>query len=183
MTGSTTNKGAFQLAWVGTEAPNTTFTVQKTSVKGDPNWQSIKPASVADSTATLQGEAQGTSYYRVGSTTILPGTNISEPETVVTPFSDATVAVKVDRSGPQKPRIVLKGRKVKGKFRGPVRVKVIGKPDRTLPDGTPGVGLNRKSIPKTRKVKRKGKTVIKVRTRDKLGNKSPVAKVVIRIRR
>ena len=95
-------------------------------------------------------------------------------------FASNELAVRIEDA---KPKIVLKGHKVKGQFRGPVRVKVIGKPDGKLPDGTAGVGLNPKSVPKTRKVTRKGKTVIKIRTRDKLGNQSPVAKVVIRIRR
>lgn len=181
--GKTSNKGDFQLNWVGTEAPDTTFTVEHTSVKGAADWKAITPTSVADSTATLAKVPQGTSYFRVNSTTTLPGTNISDPETVVTPFSDASVAVRVDRSGPAKPKIVLKGRKVKGAFKGKVRVKVIGKADRKLPDGTAGVGLNSKSVPKTRVVRKKGKTVIKVRTRDKLGNMSPVAKVVVRIKK
>ncbi len=181
--GKVNNKGSFQLNWIGTEAADTTFKVQRTSVKGNPNWKDVPVKSVADGTATLQNAPQGTSYFRVNSTTVLPGTNISPPETVVTPFSEASVAVKVDRTGPAKPKIVLKGRKIKGSYRGAVRVKVVGKPDRKLPDGTAGVGLNQKSVPKTRKVTRKGKTVIKVRTKDKLGNLSPVAKVVIRIAR
>lgn len=181
--GKINNKGSFQLNWTGTEAPETTFQVQKTSVKGSPKWTNVPVKSVADGTATLQNAPQGTSYFRVNSTTVLPGTNISPPETVVTPFSEASVAVKVDRTGPATPKIVLKGRKVKGSYRGAVQVKVVGKPDRALPDGTAGVGLNQKSVPKTRKVTRKGKTVIKVQTRDKLGNLSPVAKVVIRIAR
>ncbi|HMU26172.1 MAG TPA: alpha/beta hydrolase domain-containing protein [Solirubrobacterales bacterium] len=181
--GGTSNKGGFQLVWVGTEAPDTTFEVQRASTKKPNAWAKVKTKSVSDSTATIADAAQGTAYFRVNSATVLPGTNISEPETVVTPFSEASVAVKIDRTGPAKPKIVLKGHKVKGQFRGPVRVKVIGKPDGKLPDGTAGVGLNPKSVPKTRKVTRKGKTVIKIRTRDKLGNQSPVAKVVIRIRR
>ena len=181
--GGAKNRGNFQLTWVGTEAPDTTFEVQRASTKKPNAWAKVKVKSVADSTATLAGTPQGTAYFRVNSTTVLPGTNISEPETVVTPFSEASVAVKVDRTGPPKPKIVLKGRKVKGIYRGPVTVKVIGKPDGKLPDGTAGAGLNPKSVPKTRKVTRKGKTVIKIRTRDKLGNQSPVAKVVIRIRR
>lgn len=182
--GGSSNKGSFQLNWVGTEAPDTTFKVQRTSVKGPEKWVSVPVKKVADSTATIANAPQGTSYFRVNSTTVLPGTNISEPETVETPFSEASVAVKVDRTGPAKPKVLIKGsRKVRGIYQGPVRVKVIGKADPKLPDGTAGVGLNPKSVPKTRKVTRKGKTVLKIRTRDKLGNLSPVTKVVIRIKR
>jgi hypothetical protein len=181
LVGAAVNKGNFQLNWVGTEAPDATFGVERTSVKGSPNWVKVAPQSVADGTATMAGVPQGTSYFRVNSTTVLPGTNISDPETVVTPFSEQSVAVKVDRTGPARPKIVLKGRRKKGKFIRKVRVKVIAKPDRKLPDGTAGVGLNRKSVPKVRVIRRKGKTVIKVRTRDKLGNKSPVARVVVKV--
>ena len=181
--GKSSNRGSFQLNFVATEAPDTTFEVQRTSVNGGDNWAKVPVKSVADGTATMANVPQGTSYFRVNSTTVLPGTNISEPETVVTPFSEASVAVKVDRTGPAKPKIVIKGRKVKGSYKGKVRVKVVGKPDPKLPDGTAGAGLNKKSVPKVRVIKRKGKTVIKVQTRDKLGNKSPVAKAVIRIKR
>ena len=66
---------------------------------------------------------------------------------------------------------------------GKVKVKFIGKPDRKLPDGSPGVGLKRKSVPKTRRIKKKGRTVIKAKTRDRLGNRSKTARVVIRIKR
>jgi hypothetical protein len=182
LVGKTANRGGFQLKWVGTEAPDTTFVVQRRAVGGN-DWITAAPKSIADSTATMANQAQGTHNYRVSTSTILPGTNISPAETVSTPFSELSGSVKVDRTGPQKPKIVLKGKRVKGAFKGPVRVKVVGKPDRKLPDGSAGVGLNNKSVPKTRTVGKKGKTVIKVRTSDKLGNKSPVAKIVIRIKR
>lgn len=183
LVGKTANRGGFQLKWVGTEAPDTTFTVQRSRANGSQKWVAANPKSIGDSTATLANEAQGTHIYRISTSTILPGTNISPAETVSTPFSELSGSVKVDRTGPAKPKVVLKGKRVKGAFKGPVRVKVVGKPDRKLPDGSAGVGLNPKSVPKTRTVRKKGKTVIKVRTSDKLGNKSPVAKIVIRIKR
>ena len=183
LVGKAANRGGFQLKWVGTEAPDTTFTVQRSRASGSQKWVAANPKSIGDSTATLANEAQGTHIYRISTSTILPGTNISPAETVSTPFSELSGSVKVDRTGPAKPKVVLKGKRVKGAFKGPVRVKVVGKPDRKLPDGSAGVGLNPKSVPKTRTVRKKGKTVIKVRTSDKLGNKSPVAKIVIRIKR
>jgi hypothetical protein len=184
--GKQPNRGAFGVTWVGTEAPDTTFQVQRGRAKTSSGWKDVTPANLDGSTATLRKEPQGTHRYRVRNTTILPGTNISEPETVVTPWSDAGTRVKVDRSGPKKPKVIVKGKRVKrGKnvFRGPVRIKVIGRADRKLPDGTAGVGLNRKSVPKPKKIRKKGRRVIKVRTRDRLGNKSKTARVVIRIKR
>jgi len=185
LVGSTSNKGSFGLTWVGTDAPATTFQIQRGNASGS-TWTDASP-SVADKTASFTNEPQGTHSYKVRNTTVLPGTNISEPRTVVTPYSEAIAGVKVDRSGPAKPKVVLKGKRKKGAgknvFRGPVKVKVIGKPDAKLPDGTAGVGLNSKSVPKTRKVKKQGRTVIKVVTKDKLGNKSKTVKVVIKIKR
>lgn len=183
LVGKKANRGSFDLTWVGTEAPETTFQIQRGTAAGT-GWKDIAPA-IGGSTADLKNEPQGTHSYKVRNTTVLPGTNISEPRTVVTPYSEATIAIKVDRSGPKPPKVVLKGKKVRGSkkvFRGPVRVKVIGRDDRKLPDGSAGVGLNRKSVPKAKTIK-KGRKVIKVRTRDKLGNKSKVVRVVVKIRR
>lgn len=181
--GAARNRGNFQLNWTGTQAPETSFTIQRTSTRGKAKWVNLRPRSVADSTATMVRAPQGTSRFRLRSVTLLPATNISDPETVRTPFSTGSAAVKVDRTGPAKPRIIVRGKRVGKFYRGKVRVRVIPRPDRKLPDGTAGVGLNRKSVPKTRTIRKKGRTVIRVRTRDKLGNRSPAARAVIRIRR
>lgn len=181
LSGPASNRGRFELTWVGTKAPDTTVTLERSSASKQTNWLAIEPGGVGLEGAFLNNQKQGTYVYRAGTTTILPGTNISAPETVTTPFSEMSVPVKVDRTGPTRPKIVIKGRKVKGAYRGVVTVKVVGRPDRKLPDGSAGVGLRRKSVPKSRKVRKRGKTVIKVRTRDKLGNRSPIARVTIRI--
>ena len=52
-----------------------------------------------------------------------------------------------------------------------------------MPDGSAGVGLNRKSVPKTKVIKKKGKTVVKVQTKDKLGNKSKRIRIVLKIKK
>ncbi|MGB0121166.1 MAG: alpha/beta hydrolase domain-containing protein, partial [Solirubrobacterales bacterium] len=188
LVGNARNKGNFDLTWVGTEAPDTTFEVQRGDSSGS-DWTDVSP-NVADRTASFSKETQGTFSYRVRNTTILPGTNISEPRTVVTPYSEAVTGVKVDRSGPKKPKVKIKGKrfkkngkKVKNTYRGKVRVKVIGKPDVKLPDGSAGVGLKNKSVPKKKVIKKKGKTVLKIKTRDKLGNKSKTVRVVIKIKK
>ncbi len=184
LVGKRVNRGRFGLSWVGTEAPDTTFQIQRGKASSGAGWTDVT-AAVHGQGANLNGQPQGTHSYRVRSSTVLPATNISEPRTVITPFSGTLTGIKVDRTGPKAPRVVLKGKRVKGKriFRGPVRVKVIGRADPKLPDGSAGVGLNGKSVPKAKKVRKKGRTVIKVRTRDKLGNKSKVTKVVFRIKK
>ena len=141
-------------------------------------------ATFDGSSASLGKEPQGTHRYRVRNTTVIPGTNISPARTTITPFSEELAGVKIDRSGPKAPKVIIKGKKVKGKkgtWKGKVRVRFVGKPDAKLPDGSAGVGLNGKSVPKPRKITKKGKTVIKVKTRDKLGNASKTVRVVVKI--
>lgn len=181
--GSRATRRAVRLGWIGTEADQTTFSLERSRAKGPRRWRKVKLQPGGSNRASLAKEPQGTHVYRVRSRTILPGTNISPPETVETPFSRAGHTVKVDRAGPRKPRIVITGRRSKGVYRGRVKIKVIGRPDRKLPDGSAGVGLNRRSVPKVRRISRAGRTVIRVSTRDKLGNRSPVARAVVRIRR
>ncbi|MGA7435250.1 MAG: alpha/beta hydrolase domain-containing protein, partial [Solirubrobacterales bacterium] len=188
LVGNAKNKGNFGLTWVGTEAPDTTFEVQRAAA-GKDNWVNVSP-TIDGATANFNKEAEGTHKYRLRNTTILPGTNISEPRTVVTPYSEEFGEVKVDRSGPKKPKVKIKGKKfkrngkkVKNTYRGKVRVKVIGRPDVKLPDGSAGVGLKNKSVPKKKVIKKRGKTVLKIKTRDKLGNKSKPVKVVIKIKK
>jgi len=190
--GENVNRGAFGLTWVGTEAPDTTFQVQRSEGDG---WVDVN-ATIDGATATVSGEPQGSRSYRVRSSTVLPGTNISEARTVTPPYSEALAGIKVDSSGPKAPRIIVKGKKyrkagkngrkgkvVKNTYKGKVRVRVIGRPDQVLPDGTAGVGLNRKSVPKTKVIRKKGRTVIKVSTKDNLGNRSKTVRKVIKIKK
>lgn len=181
--GASTSKGPIKLTWQGTEAPDTQFEVERTKASSSTGWKAVM-GTFDGSSVSLKNEPEGTHRYRVRNTTVIPGTNISPPRTTVTPYSEELAGVKVDRSGPKTPKVVIKGKKVKGKkgtYKGKVTVKVVGKPDAKLPDGSAGVGLNGKSVPKPRKIKKKGRTVIKVKTRDKLGNASKAVRVVVKI--
>jgi len=181
--GASTSKGAIKLTWQGTEAPDTQFEIERTRSSSDTGWTAVT-ATFDGSSASLGKEPQGTHRYRVRNTTVIPGTNISPARTTITPFSEELAGVKIDRSGPKAPKVIIKGKKVKGKkgtWKGKVRVRFVGKPDAKLPDGSAGVGLNGKSVPKPRKITKKGKTVIKVKTRDKLGNASKTVRVVVKI--
>ncbi|MGK2932222.1 MAG: alpha/beta hydrolase domain-containing protein [Solirubrobacterales bacterium] len=183
--GEAANRGEFGLSWVGTEADDTNFELQRFEAAGGADAGTVS-MTIQGNQELLKGEKQGTYRYKVRNRTVIPATNISKVRTTVTSYSDPSPAVKIDRSGPKAPKVVLKGKRVKGKkntFRGKVRVRFVGRPDVKLPDGSAGVGLNRKSVPKPKKIGKKGKKVIKVRTRDKLGNKSKVTRVVIRIKR
>ena len=182
VSGKKRTKAKVGLSWVATEAPDTTVTIQRKPSADKGSWSEVK-ADVDGNAGVIKKEKQGTHRYRIQTTTVIPENNIAEATTTTTPFSEELANVKVDRTGPKKPKIKVKGRKIgKNTYRGKVRVKVVGKPDRKLPDGSAGVGLNRKSVPKVKKIRKKGKTVVKVKTRDKLGNKSKTARVVIRIK-
>ncbi|MDQ2701072.1 MAG: alpha/beta hydrolase domain-containing protein [Actinomycetota bacterium] len=198
LSGKTINRGTFGFNWTGTQAPDTTFELQRSTGSGWTGASFVLDDSAGREPilARLTKEPEGTFSYRVRSSTVLPGTNISDPRTVTTPFSDGITGIKVDRSGPKAPRVVVKGRKfrrpgkngrkgrvIRNTYVGKARVRVIGRADVKLPDGSSGTGLNRKSVPKTRVIRKKGRTVIKVRTRDKLGNRSRVVRKVIRIKK
>jgi hypothetical protein len=180
--GSRVNRGTFSLNWVGTEAPDTTFALQRQSSRNGATWGGVN-ATVNGQVAQLRNEPQGTFAYRVRSTTIIPANNIADATTTTTPFSSPSVRVKVDRTGPPAPRIVVQGRRIgRNAFRGPVRVRVVGRADGRLPDGSAGAGLNPRSVPRTRVIRKRGRSVIRVQTRDRVGNRSRPARLVIRIR-
>jgi hypothetical protein len=180
MAGSKVVRKSFGLTWVGTEAPDTTFKLERMSSKKGAGWAPVK-ATIKDRTATLKREPEGTFRYRVQSSTVIPANNIAEARTTTTPFSDESVKIKVDKTGPKAPRVVVTGRKAgRNAYTGPVRVRVIGLPDPKLPDGSAGSGLNRKSVPKTITV---GKTrTLRITTLDKAGNRSKPTRVRIVIR-
>lgn len=182
MAGRKRSTGRISLNWVGTEAPATTVTIGRKPSAGQGSWVRVG-ARVRGSTATIAKDREGTHRYRVRTTTIIPANNIASAQTVTTPFSRELANVKVDRSGPKAPRIVIRGEGGRGGlYSGPVRVTVVGQPDTKLPDGSAGVGLSLRSVPKARTIAKKGRSVIRVQTSDRLGNKSKPARVVITIR-
>ena len=90
-----TGKGkAARLSWVGTEAPATTFTVERTRAKGKPKWVAAN-VRVTGNRASLAGQPRGTWRYRVRSSTVIPANNIAPAETVTTPFSAASKPVRI----------------------------------------------------------------------------------------
>jgi hypothetical protein len=180
--GSRTVRGSFGLNWVGTEAPQTTFTLERkvASSGAQGSWSPVQ-ATVRGRAATLKREPEGTHVYRVQSSTVIPANNVAEARTTTTPFSVSSVSIKMDQTGPKAPKIVLSGRKTgKNTYSGSVRVRVIGRSDPKLADGSAGSGLNPRSVPKPMVVRRT-KTVT-VRTKDKAGNKSKPTRVRIVIR-
>lgn len=179
--GRRSTRGSFNMNWVATEAPDTTFELQRKSVRRA-GWSAVQ-ATFRGDVGLLRNEPQGTYNYRVRSSTVIPANNIAEAYTTTTPFSRPATSIKVDRTGPLTPRIIVRGRKIgRNTYRGPVRVRVIGRPDSRLPDRTTGVGLYYRSVPRVRVIRKRGRSVIRVQTRDRLNNRSRPARLVIRIR-
>src|SRR5690606_28214209 len=77
--GAKVNRGRFNFTWTGTQAPDTTFELQRSNRGGWKNARFVLDAAAGQepSLAKRSNEPQGTFSYRVRSTTILPGTNIS----------------------------------------------------------------------------------------------------------
>ena len=181
MAGKKQSTGRVVLNWIGSEAPATSVTIQRKPSAAGGVWAGVRGTKLG-TRATIAREKEGTHRYRVRTSTVIPANNIAPAQTVTTPFSAELANVKVDRSGPAKPRLVISGRKAAGVYSGPVRVTVLAQPDGKLPDGSSGAGLDPRSVPKAKTITRKGRTVISVQTRDKLGNKSKPARAVITIR-
>lgn len=100
----------YVLNWKGTSAPETTFDLQHKSVNGD--WEEVKGGdALPDSSFKLQDETEeGTFTYRLNSTTLVPERSYRDSGTVTTGYSEPSAEHKIDRTGPRKPKVVLKGR-------------------------------------------------------------------------
>ena len=161
--GEPQNKGNFDLSWQGTEAPQSTFELQH-SGDGGKTWSGVAGAEAIDDPqfAFLRDREQdGRWLYRVRSNTVIPADAARAQYTATTPFSDASEQITVDRT---KPKLKLKcpGKVKRGK-RAFARVKAKDR----------GVGLRKNPSGKRRiRTGRKGKTKIKVKAVDKLGNKA-----------
>lgn len=161
--GDPKNKGKFSLAWRGTEAKQSTFALQH-SRDGGAKWSDVPGAgAIAAQQFTFAGdrEQDGDWIYRVRSSTVVPADAARAEYTVTTPFSVPSEQTTVDKT---KPKLKLKcPKKVERGKRAFAKVKAKDK----------GVGL-RKNPSGKRKIKtgHKGKTEIKVKAVDKLGNKA-----------
>jgi len=179
--GQAPNTGSFGLAWRGTEAPASTFEVQRQSGAANAGWEAA--GTTTGSTAFEASDSpEGTYTFRVRSSTVIPETNIEPEYTVVTPWSEASVPVKVDRSGPEAPAISTdRIPDADGWFRDSVKVSFEGRPDVALKDGTPGVGLDSGSVPAPRTVAANGSADVTGNTADLLGNRSADAKLSVKV--
>ena len=119
---------------------------------------------------------EGTYRYRVNSSTAVPLETYRalSGKTVSTAYSRGSKKVKIDRSGPRRPRVKLIGkRRADGTYVGRVRIKVVGRGDPKLRDGSKGSGLDMKSKPKTRVLEKgDGRYTVRAWVVDNAGNRS-----------
>ncbi len=161
--GKAKNKGRFTLAWQGTEAPLSTFELQR-SKNGGKSWSGVEgAAALEDPVYRFAGDERpkdGTWAYRTRSSTTIPADAVREEFVVTTPWSETSRKVTVDRT---KPKLKLRcPKKVKQGKRAFARIKASDK----------GVGLRKDPSGKKRiKTKRAGKRTIKATAVDQLGNK------------
>jgi hypothetical protein len=86
---------SLEMAWIGTEAPATKFTVQRAKPQGKQKWAAVKVKITGGKMASLAREPKGVWVYRVRSSTVIPANNISPPQTITTPFSEPSKPVKI----------------------------------------------------------------------------------------
>ncbi|HKJ35249.1 MAG TPA: alpha/beta hydrolase domain-containing protein, partial [Solirubrobacterales bacterium] len=161
--GKAKNKGKFTLTWEGTEAPLSTFELQR-SKNGGKSWSGVPGADALDDPVhrfTGKNRAKdGKWRYRSRSHTTVPADAVREEFVVTTPWSENSTKVTVDNT---KPKLKLRcPKKVKRGKKAFARIKASDK----------GVGLRKDPSGKKRsKTKRAGKRKIKAKAVDRLGNK------------
>jgi hypothetical protein len=166
------------VTWFGSTAADTTFELQHRGRGGD--WSGVAgAAALTDPSFKLKKERrEGTYRYRVKSSTDVPPQTYRalSGQVLSTGHSRASKKVKIDRTGPRKPRVKLIGTREDGAFVGKVRIRVKGRGDPKLRDGSRGSGVDRGFKPKVKVIEGKGKNrnrfKVKAWTKDNAGNRS-----------
>lgn len=168
-----------RLSWRGPAGQETAFKLQHREKGG--GWSGVPGAGkLAKADFPLRKERrEGTYAYRVKASTDVPPASYRElsGQVIRTPYSEPLRKVKIDRSGPKRPRIKLRGERLGGVFLGEVEIEVVGRKDRKLRDGSKGSGLNPRSVPKPETVDGAGTYTVRARTTDRAGNRSKLRRV------
>jgi hypothetical protein len=94
-----------RLVWTASEAPDTTFLIERTRVRPGKKarWTKVrarvtrKNAAFSNARVVLNRQPRGIWRYRVRSQSVIPANNIAPAETVTTPFSKASRNVRIRR--------------------------------------------------------------------------------------
>jgi hypothetical protein len=155
--------GLFTLAWRGTEAPDTTFELQG-SKDGGQTWTTQNAGATPGAPEFAfagEGQSDGDWVYRVRSSTVIPANVVADAYTVTTPWSATSANVLTDGTGPKLklkcPKEVERGSRAFAKVKAKDKLSGLkGKPPRKVKIKTAKAGT----------------TKVKVKAKDKLGNKS-----------
>jgi len=164
------------LGWFGSTAPDTTFELQHRAKRG--GWSGVAGADALRSPAfsLAKERREGTYRYRVKSSTDVPLETYRalSGQVLSTDYSRASKKVKIDRSGPREPKLRLIGRRrADGSYVGRVKIRVVGRGDPKLRDGSKGSGVDVNSKPKTRvREKGDGRYTVRAWIVDNAGNRS-----------
>ena len=158
--GSTPNTGSFQLSWRGPVAsypkslvpkfnePHPTFELQHRHAGGE--WTTVA-SELSEPKYSFSSEEQGTWQYRVRSTTVEASFALEPEETLVSPWSEPSAEVKVDRTAPNAPSATPDRAPDYagggGWYKDSVTISFTENGDPLLPDGSLGSGVNPLSVP------------------------------------
>lgn len=190
-TGSTAqNAGAFGLRWRGPDPArtDTTYELQRRSA-ADPDWVAVPGAGALRALdaayTTADPSPEGTFSFRLRSTTNTEATPVEESRTETTPFSEALEGVKVDRTAPPAPDLVVDRLPESGLgggwYRDRVTVTPAGVADADLADGSAGSGLDADSVPDAVVHERSGSFLVSATAADLAGNVSAAAERTVQV--
>jgi hypothetical protein len=192
--GSTPNTGAFQLSWRGPvpsrpkslvpkfNEPHPTFELQHRDAGGE--WTTVA-SELSEPNYSFSAEEQGTWQYRVRSTTIEAPFALEPEEVLVSPWSEPSASVKVDRTPPNPP-LVTPDRAPDyagggGWYKDSVTVSFSENGDPLLPDGSLGSGVNPASIPASQTFDTSGSHTACGTVTDNAGNESAPECVTVQV--
>ena len=177
--GSSPNRGVFSLAWTASADPLVytalEYTLQHRNAAGE--WTDVSTSISEPGYAFGEGgpEAEGTWEYRV---------KAHEGE-LATAFSEASSPVKVDRTAPGAPTLSADRAPDYagggGWFKDSVKVTAADNGDPSLPDGSPGSGVDPGSVPAAVTHAASGSFTDEASVRDLAGNVSSTATLTTQV--
>jgi Alpha/beta hydrolase domain len=191
---SSPNTGSYQLKWRGPVPSypeslvpkfietHPTFEVQHRNAGGE--WTTVA-SGMSEPTYTFAPEEEGTWSYRVRSSTVEAPHLLEPEEVIVSPWSQPSAEVKVDRSAPNAP-IATPSRAPDyagggGWYKDSVTVSFTENGDPLLPDGSQGSGVNPASIPASQTFDTSGSHTACGTVTDSVGNESTPGCVTVQV--
>jgi hypothetical protein len=191
---SSPNTGSYQLKWRGPVPSypenlvpkfietHPTFEVQHRNAGGV--WTTVA-SGLSEPTYTFAPEEEGTWSYRVRSSTVEAPHLLEPEETIVSPWSQPSAEVKVDRSAPNAPNATPDRAPDYagggGWYKDSVTVSFTENGDPLLPDGSPGSGVNPASIPVAQTFNTNGSHTACGTVEDNVGNQSTPGCVTVQV--